>query len=428
MACSRAGTKRTVLLSELNRDFDRHPQRSSSVHMLSCCAEAATPSTTYETLDSHEVLLHLSTRVDQLQHELKLQQAHQQATHCQLESMTAAVDKHLEELEKQIKQIRLDKTDRIQSHHSGQHKQSSTHLEHGAEAVSIDNVHKEDGDAYLPSERSTAVRKASRTTLSLSTRELDKLVTSTRPFDDSVWEVATVIGTGCLTAATSGFLWIILVLTVFVQVTYINIGGTVFTFDWFTDKQIRGFHDWRHDVGHSIQFSDNLGTPLVKSVCAASSSVTIGAQQIAKKTIVDAYLKGAMPHGVILCLVALLLWHLSIFVSFLRVADFGKGMLTTKKGANTEILVTSEGRFVIYSFSNLRICGVMFLCAARLVLVLTLGWIGTFYIVYTEQLTDLIIKSLALQAVLRVDSLLFVALVPSDASALIKQLAPLPLP
>jgi len=60
--------------------------------------------------------------------------------------------------------------------------------------------------------------------------------------------------------------------------------------------------------------------------------------------------------------------------------------------------------------------------------VLSLGWVGTNFIVNTETLSDLIVKALALQAVLNVDALLFKAMVPSDASRLLKNLEPLQLP
>jgi len=66
------------------------------------------------------------------------------------------------------------------------------------------------------------------------------------------------------------------------------------------------------------------------------------------------------------------------------------------------ILGTPQGNFVIETFSKLRVCCVMSLCAARLVLMLCLGWVGTVYIVHTETLSGLIIKALAMQAVLNV--------------------------
>jgi len=90
-------------------------------------------------------------------------------------------------------------------------------------------------------------------------------------------------------------------------------------------------------VGHSIQFADYTSTPLVKSVCANSASVAIGAQQISKKAIVDAYMGGSvMADGLLLCLVALLLWYLSIYVNCQNIAEFTNGILSIEKGASSD--------------------------------------------------------------------------------------------
>jgi len=134
---------------------------------------------------------------------------------------------------------------------------------------------------------------------------------------------------------------------------------------------------------------------------------------------------GVVSDGVLLCLAALLLWYLSIYVNCQHISEFVYGVLSIKKGTLTEILATPQGNFVISTFGQGRFCWIMFLCTARLVLMLFLGWVGIIYIIHTQTLSDLIIKALALQAVLNVDSLIYRALVPFDASALTKKLQPL---
>jgi len=149
--------------------------------------------------------------------------------------------------------------------------------------------------------------------------------------------------------------------------------------------------------------------------------------QLSKKSIVDSYLSGGIYHGVILCLIALLLWYLSITVNLHNIGDFAEAVIKAKRGKTTQIQLTSQGEFVIVSFSLARVIGVQLLCAVRLAIVCSLAWIGTLFIAYTETIVDLIINSLALEAVLNVDSLMFKALVPLDAATLASKLQPLPL-
>jgi len=109
------------------------------------------------------------------------------------------------------------------------------------------------------------------------------------------------------------------------------------------------------------------------------------------------------------------------------IVDFAQAVAKTKRSKSTEIDLTSSGKFQIVSFSPYRIIGVQVLSVTRMAILMLLAWMGTVFIVHTETIVDLIINSLALQAVLNVDSLMFKALVPVDAASLATRLQPLPL-
>jgi len=284
-------------------------------------------------------------------------------------------------------------------------------------------------DRVKGSETNTDRVKKSRTS-AISLHQMEDVIQSSRPVDVSVWEVVAVLGTGCMTYATSIFLWMIMLLTAFFQLTYILIGVEAFNKDWFTTGNIAGLRRWRAEVGHSIQFADHLGKPLVSGICDGDISLPFGTLQLSKKRIIDDYLRGgfaAAGDGTLLCLIALLLWYLSISTHLHTIADFSEAVLKTKRAKKTEIDLTSAGQFKIVSFSQSRVIAVQVLCLMRFAILLSLTWMGTVFIVFTETLVDLIIKALALQAVLNVDSLMFKAVVPLDAATLAKRLQPLPL-
>jgi len=185
------------------------------------------------------VLSRLSAKVHHLQEELTQQQTSQQEKQCWFDRSMEAVHKRLEELERKVAQIHhASDSDGAQPHCDGEHKQCSSDLEHAfAELVPTETVDMCTAANDQALESATSVKNVEHKRCSLSLEKLESLVAHTRPFDSSVWEVASMIGTGCLTCATSGLLIAIMMLTVFVQATYVYIGGTIFHKDWFNRKK-----------------------------------------------------------------------------------------------------------------------------------------------------------------------------------------------
>jgi len=141
-----------------------------------------------------------------------------------------------------------------------------------------------------------------------------------------------------------------------------------------------------------------------------------------KKVVVDSYLGVVVHKGVLLCLIALFLWYLSISEDFHNIADFLEAVTKAKRAHKTVIELTSEGKLRIVSFNIFRVIWVRVLCATRMAILVCLAWVGTYFIVNTETIVDLIINALALQAVLSVDSLMFKAIVPLDAAKVAEKL------
>jgi len=350
------------------------------------------------------LLVHLLEIVETLQCELKKQQEDQCAIWNQLHKVTQHYDKRLDEFKAEMA---LHPSSKPEADSCNANKlQSSVDTEQSVETTF---------------QREDSVKKE------LSVTTLESTIHSNHPFQNTIWEAVTVTGTGCLTYPTSAFLWVVMVLTFFIQVAYILVGFQVFGNGWFTDKNIAALLKWRIEVGHSIRFADSFGTPLVQNICERDASVTFGAHQLSKRLVAHHYLQGVPHDGVLLCMMSLCLWYLTISTHFQSVAELASGMTQLRATGRTRIRALSSGNFQIVSVSYLRTCCIWLLCGARTALVLSLGWMGTNFIVHTDSLSDLIIKSLALQGVLNADSLMFKAIVPLDASALIKKLEPIPL-
>jgi len=274
-----------------------------------------------EQLETDNLWQNLPKVVDNLQLDLQEQTKEQCSLRCRLEEMTNTMEKRLEALEKAAK-INYSKECDIEQAQSASERVVDT-----TEIVDTAALGKS-CSSFQPSR-----------TMNIGHRDTETVVESDRPVENSVWEVVAILGTGCMTWATAGFLWFITLVTGVVQVAYIYVSFDqgVFNADWFGQTNLDGLRTWRTNVGHSILFADHLGKPLVKGICDGDVSRPSGALQLSKKSIVDSYLSGGIYHGVILCLIALLLWYLSITVNLHNIGYFAEAVMKVRRGTSTQI-------------------------------------------------------------------------------------------
>jgi len=281
-------------------------------------------------------LLDLAEVVRHLQQELKQQKDDQQALWRHLHRITQSVGDQLNE-------FKSDLTLRACAKSVGQSPESDLCSAKPAQCYADS---KSDGFASssAPScDKHNSVAPATQQTLVLGAGELANIIEDTRSFENSVWEVAAVTGTKCLRPTTSMLLWFIMLLTSFVQLTYIFAGHQVFGTDPFSNDRIQGLDRWRTEVGHSIAFADPLGTPLVQNICNGTTSIATGTLQLSKIAVIKAYFDGWVHVGVVLCLLALLLWYLSIWTSCQSIVDFAMGLMCLKTGYRQRFVLLLQG-------------------------------------------------------------------------------------
>ena len=153
---------------------------------------------------------------------------------------------------------------------------------------------------------------------------------------------------------------------------------------------------------------------------------------------IEKYLKSGKPGlegmftGQVLCIVALVCWYLMVAKELSHALALLRGVMAMPTGPTR--IDTRENPFSKSIHYRLRcvakrrkvFSAVLF--AYRLLAAAVLVFVGTFFLVYTVSVTELILNAVALGIILDIDDLLFDALATTPGRHLVHQLDPLPMP
>merc|ERR1711933_21738 len=101
---------------------------------------------------------------------------------------------------------------------------------------------------------------------------------------------------------------------------------------------IEGYHEWRTVTGHAVQHMDRLTQEsLATRVCSGDTSLHTSNTQLLQVGNIDAYLKKHAPlNGPMMCLVALLIWMLTVSKEFYVLMSMLRACMKLPRG-KTEI-------------------------------------------------------------------------------------------
>jgi len=125
-----------------------------------------------------------------------------------------------------------------------------------------------------------------------------------------------------------------------------------------------------------------------------------------------------------MCVLALLLWVMSVLDEFKTIAKQLVAFLRLRCNGNKTIVVENE----ICSICTARLCMLLLVMAARLIIASALMYVGAMFLVSSVSISLLLMKAMALKFVLGVDELVFSILAPIPLRTLVKNTKPMPLP
>lgn len=153
---------------------------------------------------------------------------------------------------------------------------------------------------------------------------------------------------------------------------------------------------------------------------------------------IEKYLKSGKPGlegiftGQVLCIVALVCWYLMVAKELSHALALLRGIMAMPTGPTR--IDTRENPFTKVLHYRLRAVALRrkvfsaVLFGYRLVAAFVLVFVGTFFLVYTVSVTELILNAVALGIILDIDDLLFDALATTPGRHLVHQLDALPMP
>eukprot|EP00929_Paragymnodinium_shiwhaense_P088283 TRINITY_DN4857_c0_g1_i1.p1 TRINITY_DN4857_c0_g1~~TRINITY_DN4857_c0_g1_i1.p1 ORF type:complete len:459 (+),score=88.43 TRINITY_DN4857_c0_g1_i1:110-1486(+) len=255
---------------------------------------------------------------------------------------------------------------------------------------------------------------------------MDKSLADNYSFQGSVYDAMVIAFTPVQNKSSSFFLIMILMLNAFVQLYYCSIVYTAFVLPQgeFTQEFIDGYRNWRLNVAHDVENMDKLSqVSLASRVCDENmhASLEFSTAQANAVEDINKYVTGFQGLG---------MTAVAVFCWLIFVADEIRGIIALSLGVKalytgpTSMTVCGVG-FQFEAMSVKRktlIYSVLFL---RLVVSGLLAGIGSFFLIYTRTVGDLILNAVALEMVQHMDRLMFRALAPTRVKQCMTMLNPL---
>ncbi|CAK8991445.1 unnamed protein product [Durusdinium trenchii] len=258
-------------------------------------------------------------------------------------------------------------------------------------------------------------------------------------FGESTWDLVIFIGTGALGPFGSFQTFLLAIVNVLMQVVFVAIAYYNFTTPDINESSIVDSLRWRRSSGHSFaDYSLVAKESLVHRVCKEDKSLASSGLQVGLIENINKYLKleaeglEGFFTGQILCIVALICWYLMVAKEVSHALALHRGIMAMRRGPTK--LDTRENPFTQVTHYRLRAVSMSrklfsgFLLLYRLLAATLLVIVGTTFLVYTVNVTELILNAVALGIILDIDDLLFDALATTPGRHLVHQLDPLHMP
>ncbi|CAE7235057.1 unnamed protein product, partial [Symbiodinium sp. CCMP2456] len=257
-------------------------------------------------------------------------------------------------------------------------------------------------------------------------------------FGESTWDLFLFIGTGALGPLGSLQTFLLAVVSMTMQIVFTGIAWYNFLSPEVDEDTIRDAFRWRRSAGHVLSQYDPLSkSSLAERVCALDKSLPTSGIQMALYENIIRYLKPRAEGvesfftGERLCLVALLCWYLMVAKEVGHGLALHRGIMATPLGQtrinSRENPFTLVMHYRLISVSGWRKVASAVLLVYRLLAAAALIYVGTFFLVYTIDVTELILNAVALAIILDIDDLLFDALATTPGRHLVNQMDPLPM-
>eukprot|EP00438_Fugacium_kawagutii_P026423 Skav202845 [mRNA] locus=scaffold954:3431:9655:- [translate_table: standard] len=184
---------------------------------------------------------------------------------------------------------------------------------------------------------------------------------------------------------------------------------------------------WRRWSGHAMsEYSTVSRESLAERVCALDKSLSTSGIQVLLYENIGKYLKPeaqgyeVLFTGPVLCLVALVCWYLMVAKEAGHALALHRGIMATPVGPTRmdarENPFTCHVHYRLRAIPKRRKTYSAILLLYRLAIAVMLLFVGTYFLVYTVSVTELILNAVALGIILDIDDLLFDAMATTSGT------------
>eukprot|EP00435_Cladocopium_sp_Y103_P070734 s1182_g35.t3 len=258
-------------------------------------------------------------------------------------------------------------------------------------------------------------------------------------FVESTWDLMIFVGTPQLGTLGSLQTLALVLLTIAMQAVFVGIAVNNFLDPVVSDQTVSDALQWRRTSAHAFKEYDSvIGKSLGERVCGGDKSLHLSGIQMSLYDEIRTYLRtdsegfSTFFNGQSMCIVALLCWYMMVAKEISQALALHRGILTVNSGKSdieprenpfTQIMhfrlnFVSPGRKLLSSI----------LLIYRLLAAGILVYVGSFFLVYTINVTELILNSVSLGIILDIDNYIFQAMASSAGRDLMNYLEPLRVP
>jgi len=261
-------------------------------------------------------------------------------------------------------------------------------------------------------------------------------------FDRSTWDASLFFGLYPVSFCDSIILAFAFLTAAAVQVLFVCIIFSSLIPDPLTTPKLQELMTWRLSEAHSVDnYDPQSHTSLATRVCDRAFDLSIAEQQNRLHSTVADFLAaqpldflGAWKDGApsilsgrSLCLLCIALWTLEILRELQKATQFGSMLWKYRRPGMTSMALV-DGGIKLRHVNQTRVFVLLMVCVVpRMAIAAVLFVAGTEFLLYTVDLTDLLLNALALAFIIQVDDLLNEILVPSIVKSIQSKMIPVKL-
>lgn len=239
--------------------------------------------------------------------------------------------------------------------------------------------------------------------------------------EESMWDCVLLVGMGGTDTAAAAQVAVLIALNIVAQAVFLFVLAAPtadLTSPKYGDEEVEAFQRWRMNVGHTYEhYNRFLRQSLTARLCENDLSLESSATQQAAHDLISAYVGNSLASGyyvgILMSTLALFVWFLTVIKELNGSWSSALAVLNLPRERTTSLRLHHDGSMSFESLSTIKWYGSLAMHAIRAAICLALAYYGSLFLIYTVDVSELLLNAVALELVITLDELIYEALVPT---------------